>query len=265
MAGMAFRAEDTQPTTAELADLSALADGTLDPARRDDVEAKIAGSPELCALYQRERRVVDALHQARASERAPEQLRARIEAARPTRTRVARRRLAYGGGLAGALAVVALALVLVLPGGTPGAPSVSDAAALATRGATQAPPAPDPVSPGAMLHQNVGEVYFPNWGRSLGWDAVGSRTDQLGSHQAITVYYQWQNRRIAYTIVSAPALAPPAAHRTWLHGTELRTQTQNGRLVVSWYRQGDTCVLSGRGVTAAELQKLAAWKAPAAH
>jgi hypothetical protein len=120
-----------------------------------------------------------------------------------------------------------------------------------------------------MLRQNVGEVYFPNWGRSLGWDAVGSRTDKLGGHQAITVYYQWRNRRIAYTIVAAPALAPPAADSTWLHGTELRTQTQNGRLVtqngrlvVSWYRDGDTCVLSGRGVTAAELQKLAAWKAP---
>ena len=259
---MASRADNSQPTAAELADLSALADGTLDPARRDDVEAHIAGSPELCALYQRERRVVEALHQARATERAPEQLRARIEAARPARRVVARRRLAYAGGLAAALAVVALALVLALPGGTPGAPSVSDAAALATRGPTEAPPAPDPVSPEAMLHQNVGEVYFPNWGRSLGWDAVGSRTDQLAGHQAVTVYYKWRDKQIAYTIVSAPALAHPSAQSTWLHGTELRTQTQNGRLVVSWYRDGDTCVLSGRGVTAAELQKLAAWKAP---
>jgi hypothetical protein len=178
---------------------------------------------------------------------------------------VARRRLAYVGGLAGALAAVALALVLALPGGTPGAPSVSEAAALATRGATQAPPAPDPVSPEAMLRQSVGEVYFPNWDRSLGWHAVGARTDQLGGHQAVTVYYQWRDKQIAYTIVSAPALAQPAAHRTWLHGTELRTQTQNGRLVVSWYRGGDTCVLSGRGVTAGELQKLAAWRAPEAR
>jgi hypothetical protein len=116
-----------------------------------------------------------------------------------------------------------------------------------------------------MLRQSVGEVYFPNWDRSLGWHAVGARTDQLGGHQAVTVYYQWRDKQIAYTIVSAPALAQPAAHRTWLHGTELRTQTQNGRLVVSWYRGGDTCVLSGRGVTAGELQKLAAWRAPEAR
>jgi hypothetical protein len=39
--------------------------------------------------------------------------------------------------------------------------------------------------------------------------------------------------------------------------------TQDGRMVVSWYRSGDTCVLSGSGITAAELQKLAAWKVPA--
>lgn len=249
----------------ELAELSALADGTLDPARRPEVEARIAASPELSALYERERRVVDALHQARATERAPEQLRARIEAARPARTVVARRRLAYAGGLVGALAAIALALVLALPGGTPGAPSVSDAAALAARGPNQAAPAPDPVSPGAMLRQNVGEVYFPNWGSSLGWHAVGARTDQLGGHQAVTVYYQWRDKQIAYTIVSAPALKHPAAQQTWLHGTELRTQNQDGRLVVSWYRAGDTCVLSASGVTAGELQKLAAWKAPEAQ
>jgi hypothetical protein len=261
---MASRAENTQPTAAELADLSALADGTLDPARRDDVEAKIAGSAELSVLYARERRVVEALHQARTTERAPERLRARIEAARPARTVVARRRLLYGAGLAGALAALALALVLVAPGGTPGAPSVSDAASLAGRGPTQAPPAPDPLRPEAMLHQNVGEVYFPNWGRSLGWRAVGSRIDRLGGHQAITVYYRWRDEQIAYTIVSAPALAAPAARRTWRRGTELRTLTQHGRLVVSWYRAGDTCVLSARGVTAGELQKLAAWKAPTA-
>jgi len=260
---MASRAENTQPTAAELADLSALADGTLDPSRRAQVEANIGASPELSALYARERRVVDALHQARATERAPEGLRIRIEASRPARTVVARRRLGYAGGLVGALAALALALVLVLPGGAPGAPSVSDAAALAARGPTQAAPAPDPARPQAMLQQNVGEVYFPNWGQSLGWRAVGSRTDRLGGHQAITVYYRWREDQIAYTIVSAPALAKPAARQyTWLHGTEFRTTTQNGRLVVSWYRAGDTCVLSGRGVTAAELQTLAAWEAP---
>ena len=256
-------AETSKPTTTELAELSALADGTLDPERRATVEAHISASPELSALYERERRVVTALHQARESERAPTALRARIEAGRPTKRTRTRRRIAFAGGLAGALAVVALALVLVLPGGTPGAPSVSDAAALAVRGPSQAAPVPDPSNPGVRLSQNVGDVYFPNWTGSFHWRAVGARTDQLDGHQAVTVYYDSNGKRLAYTIVGSPALAQPSAHRTWRDGTELRTLTKDGRLVVTWRRGNVTCVLSASGVTAAELQKLAAWKVPA--
>src|SRR5215469_7105034 len=137
---MTSRADQKPPTATELADLSALADGTLDPSRRASVEAHIAASPELTVLYERERQVVSAIRRARMSGRAPDALRARIEASRPTRKVKARRRLAYAGGLAGALAAVALAAVLLLPSGTPGAPSVSDAAALAVRGPAVAAP-----------------------------------------------------------------------------------------------------------------------------
>jgi hypothetical protein len=170
-----------------------------------------------------------------------------------------RRRVGYAGGLAGALAAIALALVLALPSGTPGAPSVSDAAALAARGPVGPAPMANPASPQRLLLQNVGEVYFPNWTPSFGWRAVGTRTDRLGGREAITVYYQQGGRRIAYTIVGAPALPQPNAHRTWRNGTELRTLTQHGRLIVTWRESGDTCVLTGGGVSAAELQKLAAW------
>ena len=61
----------------------------------------------------------------------------------------------------------------------------------------------------------------------------------------------------------SPPLTQPSAKGTDWHGTELRTLEVNGRLVVTWRRAGDTCVLSGTGVTAAELQRLAAWKVPA--
>ena len=260
---MPSRTDHPEPSAAELADLSALADGTLDPARRASVEVHIAASPELSALYAREKRVVSALHEARASDRAPAALRARIEAARPKRTTAARRRLGYAAVLAGALAVVALAAVLALPSGAPGGPSVSDAAALAALGPAQSAPGPDPSNPAGRLQQNVDDVYFPNWASSFGWRAVGARTDELGGRKADTVYYDWNGKRIAYTIVAAPALTQPAAQRTWLGDTELRTLTKDGRLVVTWRRDGDTCVLSPRGVTAAELQKLAAWKVPA--
>ena len=256
-------ADASKPTTTELAELSALADGTLDPERRATVEAHISASPELTALYERERRVVSALHQAREAERAPAALRARIEAARPTKRTRARRRIAFAGATVGALAALALALVLALPGGTPGAPSVSDAAALAVRGPMQAAPVPDPSNPGARLRQNVGDVYFPNWTDSFHWRAVGARTDKLDGRKAVTVYYDWKGQRVAYTIVASPALAQPSGHTTWRDGTELRTLTKDGRLVVTWRRGNVTCVLSGSGVTAAELQKLAAWKVPA--
>jgi anti-sigma factor RsiW len=261
---MASRADHTKPTAAELADLSALADGTLDPARRAGVEARIGASLELTALYERERRVVDALRQARATERAPAALRARIDAARPSKAARTRRRFAYAGAAAAALAAVVLALVLALPSGTPGAPSVSEAAGLAARGPAHAAPVPDPSMPAARLHQSVGDVYFPNWTSKFGWQAVGARTDKLGGRTAETVYYRRQGETIAYTIVHSPPLAEPSSAQAsnW-DGTQLRMLAINGRTVVTWRRAGDTCVLSGTGVKADELQKLAAWKAPA--
>ncbi len=261
---MASRADHTKPTAAELAELSALADGTLDPARRADVEGRISASPELIALYERERRVVDALHHARATERAPQRLRARIEASRPSRATVARRRFTYAGAAVAAFAAIALALVLALPSGTPGAPSVSEAAALAARGPAHAAPTPDPSMPAARLNQSVGDVYFPNWTSSFGWRAVGARTDELGGRTAVTIYYTWKGDTIAYTIVHSPPLTEPSsAPASNSDGTQLRTLTLNGRVVVTWRRAGDTCVLSGSGIKADELQKLAAWKVPA--
>jgi hypothetical protein len=251
----------TELSARELAELSALADGSLDPATREAAEARIAGSPEARELYERERRVVDVLHQARAAERAPARLRARIEAERPSARTAARRRTSYVGALAGALAAAVLALVFALPGGTPGAPSVSQAAGLAERGATQAAPHPDRTNP-AKLEQDVQNLYFPNWSRRFGWRAVGKRSDRLGGRPAVTIYYRWHGRQIAYTIVGVPALSQPAARVSHLNGTELRTLDLGGRLVVTWRRAGHTCVLSGAGVTVRELQGLAAWKVP---
>jgi anti-sigma factor RsiW len=245
----------------EIAELSSLADSTLDPARRAEVEARIAASPEARDLYERERRVVGILHRARAGDRAPAALRARIEAERPSLRTSARRRTRYAGVLAGALAAAVLALVLVLPGGTPGAPSVSQAAGFAALGATHAAPPVDTTDP-AKLGRSVQEVYFPNWPGRFGWRAVGERTDRLDGRTAVTVYYQRRATRIAYTIVGLPALSQPVAQVTYLNGTQLRTLDLDGRLAVTWRRAGHTCVLSGTGVSAGELQGLAAWKVP---
>jgi hypothetical protein len=244
-----------------LAELSALADGTLDPGRRAEVEARIAASPELLVLFEREHRVVGMVRETWSATRAPAGLQARIEGERGRRRKLSLRP-AYGVALAGALALVVFAVVLVSPAGTPGAPSVSQAAALALRGPAARAPAPDPHLPSVKLTRDVEEVYFPNWSSTFGWRAVGQRIDHVNGRLAVTVYYQWRARRIAYTIVAAPALAQPPALVSRLDGTELRTLTLNGRLVITWRRAGHTCVLSGVGVPAGELRALAAWSAP---
>jgi anti-sigma factor RsiW len=259
---MAFPADNPEPRQRELADLSALADGTLDASRRSEVEARIAASPQLSALYERERRVVRVLHDARETDRAPATLRARIQAARPSARSRARRRVSYGGALAASLAILALALVLVLPAGTPGSPTLGQAAALAGLGAAAPAPAPDADAPSVKLERNVGHVYFPNWTSQFGWRAVGQRVDHINGRLAVTVYYRWHQALIAYTIVAAPALGQPAVRVSRLGDTELRTLSVGGRLVVTWRRDGHTCVLSGVGVPVADLQQLAAWKAP---
>src|SRR5205085_2100852 len=82
-------------------------------------------SPELLNLYERERAAVSVLHEA-AAERAPARLRLGIQGQRISSAR--RRRVAGYGFLAGAIAAAAIAVVLVLPGGAPGSPSVSQAA-----------------------------------------------------------------------------------------------------------------------------------------
>jgi hypothetical protein len=138
---------------------------------------------------------------------------------------------------------------------------VSQAAALATLGSAGAAPTPDPSAP-AKLETNVGNLYFPNWAKRLHWRATGQRTDRLNGRVAVTVYYDWRGKTVAYTIVGVPALSTPAAQVSFRNGTELRTLMLHGRRVVTWRRAGHTCVLSGTGVPAAVLQKLAAWTAP---
>jgi hypothetical protein len=255
---MTNRDPTAEPNAKTLADLSALADGTLDPARAQAVRELIAGSPELGERYARELRAIEALHTTR-SDFAPPRLRARIEAQRRQAERP-RRGLVFGGSLAAAAAAVVAALALLVPGASLVAPSVSQAAALALRGAASSAPLPD--QSGAKLRRDVQEVYFPNWSRSFQWTATGQRSDRLDGKRAVTVYYGKGNTQIAYTILTAPALRWPGAQTHLVNGTELQSFRLDGRLVVTWRRANHTCVLSGSGVSLSELTMLATWKTP---
>jgi len=240
-----------------LADLSALADGSLDPERAESVRELIVNSPELRERFEREERAVSILHELR-DDRAPHSLRLAIDAQRRSAPR-RRGRLLYGGALAVTVSAVVAFLVLLLPVGSPGAPSVSQAAALALRGATL--PAPS-VHSAVKLNQDVQDVYFPNWQGSFGWKAAGKRVDHIGGHVAVTVYYKRWGHTIAYTILDAPPLRWNNSPIVNLDGIRLQSFVGHGRLVVTWRRGGQTCILSGTRLTVGELAQLASWKAP---
>src|SRR3954454_8275972 len=109
--------------------LAALADGSLDEARRSELEARVAASPELAARLAEQRRALEIVHNAASQVEAPARLRARLEARKaPAR----RRRWALSGGLAVAAAAVILTVVAVLPTSSAG-PTVVEAATLGTR------------------------------------------------------------------------------------------------------------------------------------
>ena len=102
----------------ELAELAALADGSLEPERRAALEARIAASPELADRLAEQQRAVALAWSAADQVSAPASLRAQVERQRGTsRTRVPRRPAVLVGAAAGAALAVAV-LVTVLGSST---------------------------------------------------------------------------------------------------------------------------------------------------
>lgn len=253
---------DRDPSTTELdertrRDLARLADGSLVGYDRAELEARLGGSPTLRAAFERQRAGATALRGLKLE--APASLRARIAAEAATSPRRMRqpRRLALAGALA-AVAAAALAAVLVLPGGS-GSPTVVEAARLAERPPT-GPVAVERSNP-KLLAASVEGVPFPNLSNQFGWREAGTRSDRLADREARTVLYEHDGKRIAYTIVSGAGIAAPSdAGTTRRNGVTLHTLADRGRRVVTWWRDGRTCVLSASNVGDRELLKLASWK-----
>lgn len=243
----------------QLADLARLVDGTLPPGQRAEVEARVAASPHLASIVERQGVAVDALR-GTAEAGAPVRLRSQVERrrARPSRAERGRRRLVIGGATAAAAVVIALALAL--PSALSGGPSVADAAALAARSPTRAAPGVTEEIP-QLLRADVDGVPFPNYAAKFGWRPFGAREDDPSGRAATTVYYERGGRRVAYTIVSGDALEPPSDARTITRGgVEYRIFRDDGRTVVTWERDGHTCVLSSTTAGAGDLVALADWR-----
>ena len=245
------------PTEDELRDLTALADGRLPRRRAAALEPRIAESPALRRALERQRHAVAALAAVDVS--APAGLRARLAAAEPARERGGRSWFGWAVAGATALAVAAVAIVLSLGGAS--APTVDQAAGLASRGPAGPAPAVDPGQP-TLLAAHAEGLAYPNWKREFGWGASGRRADRISGRDATTVFYDnADGNRIAYTIVSGdPLETDPGAEPERVDGIELAVGRDGDRTVVTWLRDGHTCVLSGAGVDRRTMLELAAWK-----
>jgi hypothetical protein len=103
------RRRDDETAGDDLADLAALADGSLAPERRATLEGRVAASPELAERLAEQQRAVALAWSAAEQVSAPASLRAHIERQRRAqRTRVPRRVVLVGAAAAAALAVAAV-------------------------------------------------------------------------------------------------------------------------------------------------------------
>ena len=238
-------------------DLARLADGTLEPRRRELVERSVAGSDELQSRLRDQRRAVEAVR-AHTGERAPLALRSHQRA---LATSARHRSRPVGLRLAGALgAVGALVLTIVALGGGEASLTVADAATLAARPATATVPEP-PDGRATLPHLRAAGLPFPYWEDQFGWKATGVRNDVVADRTLTTVFYRSQGRRIAYTIVAGARLPPADRTETVTRsGIVVHVLPVDRRLVVTWLRRGHTCVLSGTDVPLDALVKLAVWR-----
>lgn len=240
----------------EIADLMAYAEGKLPERRRAAVEAWIAGSGELRELVRRQRLSLAATRTL-TGEAAPASLYAAAAAGRAGPARARRGRLKLALSAVAALAVVLVVSVVLDVGGAPSGPTVADAARLASLPATMAAPAQVPGS--GHLSAAVQGLAFPDLAAGYGWRAVGQRRDTVAGRGAAVVYYAAGGAQVGYAIVDSPVLAPPAgAASTVRGGVEFLSFSVSGRNVVTWERDGHTCVMVS-AMPPGELVALASW------
>lgn len=130
------RSREEEANARGVAELAALADGSVAPERRAELEERIDASPILADRLAEQERAVALLRGAGDEVEAPAGLRARLDAQRSARTVRTPRRLALGGVAAAAVAAAAIVAVVVVGSGSSGA-------------RFQAALGPTPLAPGA--------------------------------------------------------------------------------------------------------------------
>lgn len=164
--------------------------------------------------------------------------------------------------LVAAATTAALIWTLSVVGGGRTGPTVADAATFALRPPTANVASPHDDGHPALPGISSGGLAFPYWEDQFGWHATGIRRDRLDGRLLTTVFYRRAHQVVAYTIVPGSSLrvagSTPTLHRD---GVDVRSFWMGDRLVVTWLRDGHTCVLSGSsGVRLDALTKLADWR-----
>jgi hypothetical protein len=158
--------------------------------------------------------------------------------------------------VAAVAAGVALAIIVVVLTSA-GDSGLRAYASISARPETQ----PTPRSDGELLDRSFQGVSYPDWSRDFGWMAEGARTDVIDGRRAESVFYMHHGHRIAYTVIEGAPIAPPedAATRR-VGGVTLRIFRDGPRDVVTFVRNGRTCVLEGEVLSLETLVELAAWR-----
>ena len=186
---------------------------------------------------------------AMADVRAPQSLREAIERdrqraasrARPRFWRRYRWGLAAAGTAAAVLAVVAIALET---GGSDTEPSLNGVYVAAGLDPTEAAPRPVGGAP-PVLAARVGNLAFPDWRDSFGWEAVGRRVDEVSGRDITTVFYRNpEGSRLGYAVVAGTALGGDPPGREITRNGKTYNLARNGdRTIVTWIQQGLTCAI----------------------
>ena len=253
-----------QPEISErdLAELAALADDKLSPRRRARIEARVAGSPQLAALLEEQRRGVA------AHLRSVDVQRARVACAGASRRSASAR--------AGA-APAASSCLRGRP--WPGAwwppwrcsrwswrsrcRGPAGRAWPRPRSWRSCPRRQVPLSPGRRHCSTRTWRAWPSrtGPRSSGGARAAGASTSWTADAARRSSTRRTGKRIGYTILTGDLIEPPEDARAAIReGTRLHYFRDGNRTVVTWPRNGRTCVLSGIGVELDVMLDLAGWK-----
>lgn len=230
-------------------ELAALADGTLRPERRREIENQLGTSEQIRESIQRQRAAIELTREIEVP--ASDALHARVAEMAAGASPKNRAGWAVGGLVTAAAAMLVVIALVILP--SSGSPGVNQVLAVAAQGPTAGAPAKDPDDP-SRLNVSVGSVRFPSWEGDSGWSATGARTDEIDGRRVETVFYEnADGATINYSVVDgAPidSLEPP--------GTQyLITGSGDTRRII-WRAGGRTCIIEARGVDPDQLEKLIA-------